>query len=606
MFPGMPLWQKLRLTEARQHSPDHIEKRRRKNLDRDPSHNWRCWSDFGSSLGGDWCHCRAGGEPDYHSRESRIGRKRITPRGILGPVMRKRILLIIATIIFSSGVLFSFLNLRTSINSRLIIGKLSISNPYFHNGLFTFPIGSFQIQLISTGQEYEGGVSGPRIVIIHNDAPGRWLWYTRRGEAFVAAAIGNEEVEEQRGSFFITDHISRRCANQTIESINTDGDTVIFSGSLTCDQRETVQYALTFSQVTENQLQFHIQFGNSEINRAYLTYASDADEHFFGFGEQFTYFDLKGHRVPIWVSEQGIGRGQQPLTTLVNLAARAGGNPFTTYAAVPFYMSSRLRSLFLLNTEYSEFDLRQSDVVQIHAFSPSLTGRILYGDSPEEIISEYTSWSGRMRPLPEWVISGAVIGVQGGTDTVRDIYNKLKKNGTPISALWIQDWVGQRTTSFGKQLWWNWQLDEIRYPGWDNLRQDLHKDGVRVMVYTSPFLVDVSKKPGTRTNYFVEAQQNDYLVQQPNGEPYLIKNTDFSAGLVDLTNEKARDWYKNVLREEVIEDAGASGWMADFGEALPYDAVLANSETGKTFHNRYPEEWARLNRELIELSTRRE
>jgi alpha-glucosidase (family GH31 glycosyl hydrolase) len=39
--------------------------------------------------------------------------------------------------------------------------------------------------------------------------------------------------------------------------------------------------------------------------------------------------------------------------------------------------------------------------------------------------------------------------------------------------------------------------------------------------------------------------------------------------------------------------------MADFGEALPYDARLAEGEA-KPFHNAYPEEWARLNRELIE------
>jgi hypothetical protein len=35
-----------------------------------------------------------------------------------------------------------------------------------------------------------------------------------------------------------------------------------------------------------------------------LTYATHPDEHFFGFGEQFSHFDLKGKRVPIIVQEQ--------------------------------------------------------------------------------------------------------------------------------------------------------------------------------------------------------------------------------------------------------------------------------------------------------------
>jgi alpha-glucosidase len=47
-------------------------------------------------------------------------------------------------------------------------------------------------------------------------------------------------------------------------------------------------------------------------------------------------------------------------------------------------------------------------------------------------------------------------------------------------------------------------------------------------------------------------------------------------------------------------DAGFSGWMADFGEALPFDSQLASGEDAALFHNRFPEEWARLNRELLE------
>ena len=56
----------------------------------------------------------------------------------------------------------------------------------------------------------------------------------------------------------------------------------------------------------------------------FLTFASAKDEKVFGFGEQFTHFDLKGRRVPIWVQEQGIGRGLQPITTAVDFVARSG------------------------------------------------------------------------------------------------------------------------------------------------------------------------------------------------------------------------------------------------------------------------------------------
>jgi alpha-glucosidase len=39
--------------------------------------------------------------------------------------------------------------------------------------------------------------------------------------------------------------------------------------------------------------------------------------------------------------------------------------------------------------------------------------------------------------------------------------------------------------------------------------------------------------------------------------------------------------------------------MADFGEALPFDAVLANGNDPAAWHNRYPQEWAAVNREAM-------
>ena len=57
------------------------------------------------------------------------------------------------------------------------------------------------------------------------------------------------------------------------------------------------------------------------LNRVLLTYASHSGERFFGFGEQFSSFNLKGRRVPIMVQEQGLGRGDQPITAAANLVA---------------------------------------------------------------------------------------------------------------------------------------------------------------------------------------------------------------------------------------------------------------------------------------------
>lgn len=58
-----------------------------------------------------------------------------------------------------------------------------------------------------------------------------------------------------------------------------------------------------------------------EFNRICITYSSEKSERFYGFGEQFSHMDFKGKRVPIFVQEQGIGRGDQPITFAANLVS---------------------------------------------------------------------------------------------------------------------------------------------------------------------------------------------------------------------------------------------------------------------------------------------
>lgn len=431
-------------------------------------------------------------------------------------------------------------------------------------------------------------------------AMGRTLWQSVPGTSFVSAGIQQLQAKEKRGSFTVAENIVALCENQTVTAMESVGGSVILAGEISGNDLCKSTYTLTFTALQPGHLQFNLQFENPAVNYSQLRYQSQPNERFYGFGEQFSILNMKGRSVPILSQEGGVGRGHVPLSPLINLGSPgSAGNALSTYYAVPHYITNTNTSLFLENTDYSVFDLRQADRVTIKLFSASMTGRVLAGNSMLDLIERFTEYSGRMRPLPDWFNEGAIVGMQGGTEKVQQIQGELRRRGTPVAGFWLQDWVGKRKTRFGSQLWWNWELDKDRYPNWNGLVDAIEADGGKMLCYINPFLVDATAKGNVRRNLFQEALTHGYLVKHADGRVYEVTNTDFDAGIIDLTHPDAVAWIKAVIKDQLIGEGRCHGWMHDFAEALPFDAVLYNGQTGAQFHNQYPVEWAKLAREAI-------
>ncbi len=61
-----------------------------------------------------------------------------------------------------------------------------------------------------------------------------------------------------------------------------------------------------------------------------------------------------GRRVPVLVSEQGVGRGLEPITSYLNNQTEGvGGHWYTTYAPKPVYLTNYNRSMLFDNSEVS-------------------------------------------------------------------------------------------------------------------------------------------------------------------------------------------------------------------------------------------------------------
>ena len=475
---------------------------------------------------------------------------------------------------------------------RVLSGELAAST--------TKEVGSFIIHW-DAGKNYQ-------LSVFHKDSPGKVLWQTKKGRSFIKAAAGEDTVSQWRGSLTIIDKPGESlCGKQSIDAIEQVGNTVVFDGRLSgveCD----IAYQLKFHPESEHRLGFEISVNDqgdqskvkAPIDRIFLEYQSWKDEKFFGFGEQFTHFNLKGKKVPVIAQEQGHLRGAPPWSFFLNrISPGSAGDWHTTYTSIPQYVTSHNRSLFLENLEYSLFDLSRNDGVEIRVWANKMKGQIVNGRTPLDLVSRFTEYTGRMKVLPDWVHSGAIIGIMGGSDRTRKIWGRLRVHGAPIASFWLQDWVGKRDTGLGIRMWWNWEQDKTAYPTWKGLVRQMERSDIRVLGYINPFLSDVSEKEHYERNLFLEAKDLGYLTKYANGDLAEVDSGGFTGNMVDFSNPNAREWYKQAVGG-AMKEAGLKGWMADFGESLPFDAAMHNGESGEAYHNKYIEEWAKVNQEMIQ------
>ncbi len=404
---------------------------------------------------------------------------------------------------------------------------------------------------------------------------------------FVFVGKGEADYDMYRGNFKITDYLEERIPLKIFKVVKNERD------SFEIHLFDHHQLKLTLIGKKENgQGKIYFKSEDKIDNRIWIRILAEENEKIYGCGEQLSYFNLRGKNFPLWTSEPGVGRNKNTYTTWqADVKDKAGGDYYNTNYPEPTYISTRKYYCHLESTAYLDFDFRNKKFHELQCWN--IPDFILFetGKTFLDIQEKLTYYFGRQPKLPEWIYNGVILGLQGGTEVVIDKLNKALDAGIKVSGVWCQDWQGKRVTSFGKRLNWNWKWSPEQYPNLDTEIKKLKERGIKVLGYINPYVIE-------GYDLYEEGKAKGYLATKLDGSDYTVDFGEFYCGVVDFTNQEACEWYKNVIKTNLI-DFGLDGWMADFGEYLPTDCKLSNGLSAEVMHNAWPTMWAKINYEAV-------
>ncbi|MGD8317972.1 MAG: glycoside hydrolase family 31 protein [Myxococcales bacterium] len=294
------------------------------------------------------------------------------------------------------------------------------------------------------------------------------------------------------------------------------------------------------------------------------------DERFVGFGERSNAVNQAGWALEHYVAD-GPYYDEAEYIIMGALLPEWGTRwrPDTTYFPIPWLLSSRGYGVLIDNDEMSYHRVGSEDpeAWSLEVEATELRFRVFGGPTPAQALDRYTEAVGRQPDgYAPWFF-----GPWLQTETNAQIEEaRLADVPTSLNATYLHylPCGSQR----GKE-----QDQE------DNTATN-HAMGVAIHTYFNPMICR-SYEP-----VFSDSEAQGALIEDADAQTYIYDycsnvGSCFEVSQFDFASQNGVSAYKSLTDEAISH--GYDGWMEDFGEYTPLDAVSANGATGTEFHNRY-------------------
>ncbi len=325
--------------------------------------------------------------------------------------------------------------------------------------------------------------------------------------------------------------------------------------------------------------------GSDALNKTTLGFRSHPDESFFGMGERFGEVDHRGWPIYSYAEEGALGRGEN---TPIGEENPFPNGPSMTYFPVPFFMSSRGYAVHADTTYRSEvhFTSEREDAWRLAVNADHFDATVYVNADPLLSLDQYTEDTGRPPVPAQWVFGPRRrVGSNSMVDGVPE-WKLMRDRDVPCTG--VDDSVHFLPALSHKGR-------EAELSAWTSAA---HAAGYKVMAYNNPY---VASNHDNALDDYAYGKQQGFFVKGPDGQPTL---TEFISGqllevaAIDLTNPAADAWFQSLLKRTL--DLGYDGWMHDFGEYTPRDAVFHDGRRGDEVHDEYPVLSAKSAHDLLE------
>jgi alpha-glucosidase (family GH31 glycosyl hydrolase) len=330
-----------------------------------------------------------------------------------------------------------------------------------------------------------------------------------------------------------------------------------------CDAVECILLEILFTETSNASFSMHVstlgqvQRLHQHVQR--INVIADIigpEDIIFAGGEQFSLMNMARTRLQMISSEKGVGRGIQPLTDIMNSQTPGkGGAWWTTYTHFPALLQRNGWAIIAADSDFTVFDFTHPHCVNIEIQSSDFSLTVLLGSSMMDAVKRISSTTGFMQPLPLWVHSGAIVGLEGGQENVirglDSVQTASKSYNLSLAGVWIQDWSGMRVYPDRIGLWWNWQLDRDHYSDFPAICTRARQLGARLLTYFNPQLINISAHddaPKHSVNVFEAAYERGYLVMNSDGSLWTGYN---GAGMLDLHRPEVANWTASLIASQV-------------------------------------------------------